>query len=107
MSLKGPSNNGCGLFFLYICDYNAVMTFTEKVYEVVRKIPAGKTITYKEVAKRAGSPSAYRAVGNILSKNFDLKIPCHRVIGSDGKMHGYNRGGIKEKLKILKREKGQ
>ena len=80
-------------------------SFTEKVYVVVKKIPRGKTLTYKEVARRAGSPLAFRAVGTILSKNFDLKIPCHRVVGSDGKMHGYNRGGIQAKLKILKREK--
>jgi len=80
-------------------------SFTEKVYIAVKKIPRGETLTYKEVARRAGSPLAYRAVGNILSKNYDPKVPCHRVVGSDGKMHGYNRGGIKEKMKILKKEK--
>lgn len=78
-------------------------TFKQKVFEVVKKIPKGKTLTYKEVAKRAGSPNASRAVGSILSTNFDPKIPCHRVIGSDGKMRGYNRG-IKNKIKILKKE---
>jgi len=60
-------------------------------------------MTYKEVAVKAGSPNAYRVVGSILSTNYDPKIPCHRVIGSDGKMHGYNRG-IKNKIKILKSE---
>ena len=79
-------------------------TFTENVYEVVKDIPRGKTMTYKEVAKYAGSPNAYRAVGTILSKNHNPKIPCHRVIGSDGKMHGYNGGGIKAKLQRLKEE---
>ena len=79
-------------------------TFKEKVFEVVRKIPKGKTLTYKEVARRAGSPNAYRAVGAALKTNFDPKIPCHRVIGSDGKMHGYNRG-IENKWKLLKKEK--
>lgn len=78
-------------------------TFKEKVLEAVKKIPKGKTLTYKEVAKKAGSPNAYRAVGNIISKNFDPKIPCHRVIGSDHKIHGYNRG-IKNKIKLLKKE---
>ena len=82
----------------------AMKTFSEKVKEVVRKIPKGKTLTYKEVARRAGSPGASRAVGSIMSKNFDPKIPCHRVIRSDGKMGGYNRGGVKNKLQILKRE---
>jgi O-6-methylguanine DNA methyltransferase len=74
--------------------------FREKVLEVVMKIPKGKTLTYKEVAKRAGSPKAARAVGNILHTNHDHKIPCHRVIRSDGKIGGYNRG-IKNKKKIL------
>jgi O-6-methylguanine DNA methyltransferase len=79
-------------------------TFTEKVYEVVRKIPKGSVLTYKDVAKKAGNGNAVRAVGTILSKNFNPEIPCHRVIRSDGKMGGYNRGGVKKKLLILKKE---
>lgn len=78
-------------------------TFKEKVYEVVKKIPKRETLTYKEVARRAGNIKAVRAVGNILNKNFDLNIPCHRVIRSDGKIGGYNRG-IENKKKILKLE---
>lgn len=77
--------------------------FTQKVYKVVKKIPKGEILTYKEVARRAGKPKAYRAVGNILNKNYDPKIPCHRVIRSDGKIGGYNRGVV-NKLKILKKE---
>jgi len=80
-----------------------VKTFSEKVYEVVGKIPRGKVLTYQEVARRAGSPKAFRAVGNILNKNYDQKIPCHRVIRSDGKLGGYNRGERK-KHEILKSE---
>lgn len=80
-------------------------TFTEKVYEVTKKIPKGSTLTYKEVAKLAGNPKAFRAVGTILSKNFNAEIPCHRVVRSDGGMGGYNRGGVVEKRKILEREK--
>ncbi|MEK7117326.1 MAG: MGMT family protein, partial [Patescibacteria group bacterium] len=64
----------------------------------------GKVLTYRQVAARAGSPDASRAVGNILKTNFDPKIPCHRVILSDGRMGGYNRGGTKKKLAILKKE---
>jgi methylated-DNA-[protein]-cysteine S-methyltransferase len=79
------------------------ITFKEKVLELVRKIPKGKTLTYKEVARRASQPRAYRAVGNILNKNFDSKIPCHRVIRSDGKIGGYNRG-VSLKKKILASE---
>lgn len=80
-----------------------MFTFTQKVYQVVKKIPKGKVLTYKEVAKRAGSPRAYRGVGNILNKNHNPEIPCHRVIRSDGKLGGYNRGQ-KMKIKILKKE---
>jgi len=78
--------------------------FKEKVLEVARKIPKGKVLTYKEVAKRAGKPKAYRVVGNILNRNYDPKIPCHRVIRSDGKIGGYNRG-VKQKKILLEKEK--
>ncbi len=78
--------------------------FTERVRDIVRKIPKGKTMTYKQVAEKAGSPNAFRAVGTIMSHNFDNTIPCHRVIGSDGKMKGYNRGGVSEKRKKLLKE---
>lgn len=68
------------------------------VFKAVKKIPKGKTATYKEVAVLAGRPRAWRAVGNILAQNFNPKIPCHRVIRSDGKIGGYNRGVLKKKL---------
>ncbi len=82
-----------------------MQTFTEKVYIVVSNILKGSTLTYKEVAEKAGNPKAFRAVGTILSKNFNPEIPCHRVIRSDGGMGGYNRGGISAKAKILEKEK--
>lgn len=78
-------------------------SFSEKVYDIVRKIPKRKVLTYKEVAKSAGNEKASRAVGNILNKNFDSAIPCHRVVRSDGKLGGYNKG-IEAKIKILKKE---
>ena len=79
-------------------------TFKEKVYAVVARIPRGKTLTYKEVARRAGSPRAYRAVGNIMNKNPDTKrVPCHRVVRSDGTPGGY-ASGTKRKIAILKSE---
>lgn len=80
------------------------MNFTEKVYKIVGSIPRGETLTYKEVAEKAGSPKAFRVVGNILHKNNSRKIPCHRVIRSDGSIGGYNRGTA-IKAKILKAEK--
>lgn len=79
--------------------------FKEKVFKIVQKIPQGKTLSYKEVAKRAGSPNAYRAVGTILKNNQDLSIPCHRVIKSDKTLGAYN--GIRGKTKdvLLKEER--
>jgi len=81
-----------------------VMKFADKVLKVVSKIKKGRTLTYKQVAEKAGSAHAYRAVGNILADNFDPKIPCHRVVRSDGALGGYNRG-IEEKVRLLKKEK--
>ncbi len=78
-------------------------SFSERVYVVVQKIPRGKTRTYKEVATQAGSPHAYRAVGNILSKNYNPRIPCHRVVRTDGALGGYNRG-LERKAEMLREE---
>ena len=72
-------------------------TFTQRVQQIVKNIPKGKVLTYLEVAKKAGSPKAYRAVASIMSKNYDKDIPCHRVIRSDGTLGGYNRGGVSAK----------
>ncbi len=77
--------------------------FADRVLAAVKKIPRGRTATYKEIAKLVGSPRAFRAVGNILNKNYDTKVPCHRVVRSNGKPGGYNRG-TKRKIAILKKE---
>ena len=78
--------------------------FAVKVRAVVRKIPKGKTLTYGEVAGKAGKPGAARAVGYIMSMNYDDTVPCHRVIRADGKMGDYNRGGAMRKMKLLQEE---
>ncbi|MEK7087831.1 MAG: MGMT family protein, partial [Patescibacteria group bacterium] len=65
-------------------------SFRERVFAVVKKIPAGCVLTYKDVAHRTGAPLAARAVGGILKGNYDPRIPCHRVIRSDGTPGGYN-----------------
>ncbi len=78
--------------------------FAEKVRSVVKKIPKGEVLTYKDVAREAGNNKAARAVANLMAANFDLAIPCHRVIRSDGGLGGYNRGGIIAKKKILEEE---
>lgn len=75
--------------------------FTNTVKEIVARIPKGQVLTYKEVATAAGKPAAARAVANIMAKNYDPEIPCHRVIRADGTLGGYNRGGIKQKRAIL------
>ncbi len=79
------------------------MRFKEKVLAVVRKIPKGKVLTYKEVAAKAGSAGASRAVGSVMKQNYDPTVPCHRVIRSNGTAGNYNRGNAK-KLKLLKEE---
>lgn len=81
----------------------AVENFKKKVYQVVRQIPKGKVMTYKQVVEKAGYPLAWRAVGNVLNKNYNPQIPCHRVIRSDGKVGGY-RSGSKKKKALLRKE---
>ena len=80
--------------------------FQLKVWSYLKKIPKGKVKTYAQVAKAIGKPKAVRAVANAIAKNpFPPKIPCHRVIRSDGKLGGYSaKGGIKTKKKLLKNE---
>lgn len=80
-----------------------MVSFQEKVFQVVKKISPGKVLTYKEVAKLAGRPKAWRAVGNALNKNKDPKIPCHRVIKSDKRAGGYSKGPEK-KITLLRKE---
>lgn len=75
--------------------------FTETVRNVVKAIPKGQTLSYKEVAAAAGKPAAARAVARLMAQNHDPTIPCHRVIRSDGKLGGYNRGGEAKKRAIL------
>ncbi len=80
--------------------------FEKKVLAECAKIPRGETKSYKQVAVAIGKPNAYRAVANALAKNpFPVKIPCHRVIRSDGEVGGYSgKGGIKRKRELLKGE---
>lgn len=79
--------------------------FKNKVLEIVKQIPAGKTLTYSQVALLAGNPKAARAVGMIMSQNYDPLVPCHRVVRADGSLGNYNRGGISRKQQLLEQEK--
>lgn len=78
--------------------------FAEAVRQVVRGIPQGHVLSYGEVARRAGFPGAARAVGIVMRDNFDETVPCHRVVRSDGSVGEYNRGGAKEKTRLLAKE---
>ena len=81
--------------------------FQLKVWRYLKKIPKGQIRTYSDVAKAINKPKSIRAVANAIGKNpYAPKIPCHRVIRSDGTLGGYSgRGGIKQKLKLLRSEK--
>ena len=80
--------------------------FQIKVWKYLIKIPKGKVKTYKEVAKAIKMPESARAVANACAKNpYAPRVPCHRVIRSDGSLGGYSApGGIKLKRKLLKNE---
>ena len=80
--------------------------FQLKVWAYLRKIPRGSVKTYSQVAKDIGKPLAIRAVANAIGKNpYAPKIPCHRVIRSDGSLGGYSsKGGVKTKRFLLKKE---
>ena len=80
--------------------------FQLKVWAYLRKIPYGTVKTYSQVAKAIGKPLATRAVANAIAKNpYAPKIPCHRVIRSDGSIGGYSgKGGVKTKRSMLKKE---
>jgi methylated-DNA-[protein]-cysteine S-methyltransferase len=78
--------------------------FQQKVWNLLREIPRGETITYGELARRAGNPKASRAVGAANGRNpIPIIIPCHRVIGAGGKLTGY-AGGLEAKKKLLEIE---
>jgi methylated-DNA-[protein]-cysteine S-methyltransferase len=80
--------------------------FQKKVWSALLNLPYGRTITYKELAKKIGKPLAVRAVANAVGANpCAPNVPCHRVIRSDGKLGGYSgKGGVKTKILLLKRE---
>ena len=81
--------------------------FQKRVWNEIKKIPEGETRSYKDIAVALRKPNSSRAVANACGKNpFLEEIPCHRVIRSDGKLGGYSgKGGVKQKLNLLKREK--
>ncbi|TNC23132.1 methylated-DNA--[protein]-cysteine S-methyltransferase [Amycolatopsis alkalitolerans] len=84
-------------------DLEGVPEFHRRVYEVARTIPPGKTLTYGDVARRLGMPGSAQAVGRALGSNpFPIVVPCHRVLGADGRMVGFSApGGVATKRRML------
>ncbi len=87
-------------------DLAAVAPFAGRVYRALRRVRPGRTVTYGELARRAGSPGAARAVGTALARNpLAPFVPCHRVLGADGGLHGFTApGGIAAKARLLAME---
>jgi methylated-DNA-[protein]-cysteine S-methyltransferase len=87
-------------------DLSSLPLFQQRVFAVVRRIPAGETMSYGEVAAAAGSPGAARAVGQALGRNpFPIVIPCHRVLAAGGRIGGFTAtGGVSVKAKMLAAE---
>lgn len=78
-------------------------SFNKKCYDILKKVPKGKVTTYKSISEKLKT-KAYRSVGNAMNRNpYAPKIPCHRVINSNGRIGGFNKG-IKNKIKLLKKE---
>ena len=81
------------------------MTLSEKIYAATRVIPKGRVATYGDIAAAIGHPRAWRAVGNVLTKNRDPKTPCHRVVRSDGRVGGFGYPeGTPRKVRTLVKE---
>ena len=92
--------------FTFGIDWQSLKPFQRKAMQAVYAIPYGETRTYADIAVQIGHPNAPRAVGRANATNpMPLVIPCHRVIGTDGKLHGYGGGeGLKTKEWLLKME---
>ena len=82
--------------------------FHRAAWDACRTIPPGETRSYRWLATAAGSPKASRAAGQAMARNpLPLVIPCHRVVGSSGRLHGYGAGGIGVKARLLELERGR
>ncbi len=90
-------------------DLDGMPDFNLQVYEIARKIPAGETLTYGDIAKRLGDVQLSRAVGQAMGQNpVPIVVPCHRVVAAGGKTGGFSApGGSRTKLKILAIERAK
>lgn len=98
--------DGAGDLAEIMLNMSAVPDFDRRVYEVVRAIPPGETLTYGEVAAELGAPGAAQAVGQAMGRNpFPPIVPCHRVLAAGRKVGGFSaRGGRRTKLRMLETE---
>ena len=105
LQLKEYLDGNRSVFDLPI-DWSGMTGFQFNVLKETFNIPFGQVLTYGEIARRIGNPNAARAVGRVEATNpLPILIPCHRVIGTDGKLHGYGgRGGIQTKAWLLHHE---
>jgi methylated-DNA-[protein]-cysteine S-methyltransferase len=89
-----------------VLDLGRVGAFEQRIYDIARTIPPGQTLSYGEIAARLGEPQAAQAVGQAMGKNpWPIVVPCHRVVGSGGKLGGFSApGGTRTKLRILEIE---
>jgi methylated-DNA-[protein]-cysteine S-methyltransferase len=87
-------------------DFGEAPDFHKRAYAIARTIPPGQTMTYGEIARRLGEPHESREVGQAMGKNpIAIIMPCHRVLGADGKMGGFSaNGGVATKRRILEIE---
>ncbi|MBO9709701.1 MAG: methylated-DNA--[protein]-cysteine S-methyltransferase [Caulobacter sp.] len=90
-------------------DYDVVSPFHRRVYEIARAVPPGETITYGEIARAVGEPGAARAIGKAMGENpWPIIVPCHRVLGADGKPGGFSSpGGLQTKARMLTIERAR
>ncbi|MEO0382647.1 MAG: methylated-DNA--[protein]-cysteine S-methyltransferase [Pseudomonadota bacterium] len=96
---------GTDLGFVH-CDMNGISPFSKRVYDTTREIPAGETLTYGAIAEQLGDKQLSQQVGQALGNNpFPIIVPCHRVLGANGKLTGFSAtGGTETKLKMLEIE---
>lgn len=89
--------------FTLAIDWRGLQSYQEKVLRACLAVPYGQVRTYGDLARQTGSAGSARAVGGIMASNpIPIVIPCHRVVGSDGKLHGYGSpGGVDDKARLL------
>jgi methylated-DNA-[protein]-cysteine S-methyltransferase len=92
-----------------LLDERGLPAFDRAAWAIARTVPPGETITYGEIAARIGDPQAARAVGRAMGANpFPIIVPCHRVLGADGRMGGFSAaGGVEAKARLLSIERAR